>query len=56
VGWPSYADAGPEFDEQVWLTIIETNAIKYAKMLMDKRWSIVFIDDPLFVTSDHPLL
>jgi hypothetical protein len=52
--WQAYADAGPVLDEQAWHTIIEKDAIKYAKMLMTKRWSIVFIDKPLFVTSDHP--
>jgi hypothetical protein len=54
-GWQSYADAGPEFDEQAWHTIVEKGAFRYAKMLLEKRWSMVFIDDPLFVTSDHPL-
>jgi len=53
--WHSYRDAGPELDEQLWLDAIEQDAIKHAKMLMAKRWSIVFIDDPLFVTSDYPL-
>ena len=53
--WQSYRDAGPDLDEKLWLDAIEHDAIKHAKMLMDKRWSIVFIDDPLFVTSDYPL-
>jgi hypothetical protein len=55
IGWESYANAGPEYDEQAWLTIVEKDALGYAKMLLKKRWSMVFIDDPLFVTSDHPL-
>jgi len=53
--WQSYRDAGPELDDKVWLDTIEQDAIKHAKMLMAKRWSIVFVDDPLFVTSDYPL-
>jgi hypothetical protein len=55
IGWQSYADAGPEYDEQAWLTIVEKDAVGYAKMLLEKRWSMIVIDDPLFVTSDHPL-
>lgn len=53
--WASYRDANLELDDQLWLNAIEHDAIRYAKMLMAKRWSIVFIDDPLFVTSDFPL-
>lgn len=53
--WQSYRDAGTDFDGQIWLDAIERDAMKYAKILMAKRWSIVFIDDPLFVTSDYPL-
>jgi hypothetical protein len=53
--WESYRDAGPELDEGLWLNFIERKAARYAKMLMAKRWSMVFIDQPLFVTSDHPL-
>ncbi|MBI1248137.1 DUF4238 domain-containing protein [bacterium] len=54
-GWQSYCEATPELDDQLWLEMIEQDATRYAEMLMDKRWSIVFIDDPLFVTSDYPL-
>lgn len=53
--WQSYRDAGPELDEQLWLDSIERNANVNAEMLMAKRWSIVFIDKPLFVTSDYPV-
>lgn len=41
-------------DVREWLIFIEENAIRFAETLSAKRWSIVFIDEPLFVTSDFP--
>ena len=53
--WLSYSSGGPEDDEWAFVTAIEKEAIRYAKLLMKKRWSVVLIDEPLFVTSDFPL-
>ena len=53
--WPNYRDAGDELSIEMWRKMIEQDAILHAKMLMKKRWSIVFIDEPLFVTSDYPI-
>lgn len=53
--WPSYRDAGHDLSVAMWRKMIEQDAITHAKMLMNKRWSIVFIDEPLFVTSDYPI-
>ncbi len=35
--------------------MIERDAMSYAQMLLKKRWSIVYTQEPLFVTSDYPL-
>jgi hypothetical protein len=53
--WPNYKNADTEEDLAVWRRAIEADAVKHAEMLMKKRWSIVFIDEPLFVTSDYPI-
>lgn len=53
--WNSYRDANQSLDDELWLEAIERDAVNHAKKLMEKRWSIVFIADPLFVTSDFPL-
>ena len=52
--WPNYRDASVEDDVNLWRRMIEQDALNHARMLMKKRWSIVFIDEPLFVTSDYP--
>ncbi len=51
----SNRDSPNEPSNERWLEAIERDAVRYAKMLMKKRWSIVFIDEPLFVTSDYPI-
>jgi len=53
--WPNYRDAGDDLSVAIWRKTIEKDAILHATMLMKKRWSIVFIDEPLFVTSDYPI-
>jgi len=53
--WPNYRDAGDDLSVTMWRKMIEQDATLHAKMLMNKRWSIVFIDEPLFVTSDYPI-
>lgn len=53
--WPHFRDAGDNLSVELWRKMIEQDAILHAKMLMNKRWSIVFIDEPLFVTSDYPI-
>lgn len=53
--WPNYRDAGDDLSVEMWRKMIEQDAILHATMLMKKRWSIVFINEPLFVTSDYPI-
>lgn len=53
--WPNYRNANVEDDTNLWRRMIEQDALNHARMLMKKRWSIVFIDEPLFVTSDYPI-
>lgn len=52
--WEELQTAGPEFDANHWVSLVETEAIGLAEILLAKRWSVVFIDEPLFVTSDYP--
>ena len=53
-GWDEYRNHGRDFDERAWLWTIETEAVRYAETLMAKRWSILQLKSPLFVTSDYP--
>jgi hypothetical protein len=46
---------GHGIDVRRWVNLINDKAIEFAEILLAKRWSIVFIDEPLFVTSDYPL-
>ena len=53
--WLDYKNASVENDINLWRRMIEQDAMNNARMLMKKRWSIVFVDQPLFVTSDYPV-
>ncbi|MFZ6769775.1 DUF4238 domain-containing protein [Undibacterium sp. Di26W] len=52
--WPSYRDATEEDLKRNWIDSIN-NATRYATMLMEMRWSVVFSDEPVFITTDAPV-
>jgi len=41
-------------EHQFFVDMIRTSAIDISEGLMRKRWSMVFMDEPLIVTSDNP--
>jgi len=53
--WQAMKDADENDLHRVFVDMIRTEAYDIAEALMRKRWSIVFMDEPLFVTSDNPL-
>jgi hypothetical protein len=53
--WHNFLSGGDESSVDSWRKMIERDAMRYAQMLLTKRWSIVYTKDPLFVTSDYPL-
>lgn len=52
--WPAYRDAGEEELKRLWIDSV-SSCTWLAEMLMKMRWSIVFSDSPVFITSDHPV-
>ncbi len=52
--WPSYGDASEDDLKRLWINEI-SGAASYAEKLMKMRWSIIFSDEPLFITSDNPV-
>ncbi|MDH5797813.1 MAG: DUF4238 domain-containing protein [Paracoccaceae bacterium] len=52
--WPSYKDASEDDLKRLWINEIN-RATSYAEKLMKMRWSIIFSDEPLFITSDNPV-
>lgn len=53
--WRAMKDADENDLHRVFVDMIRTEAIDIAEGLMRKRWSVVFMDEPLIVTSDNPL-
>jgi len=52
--WKSFVEAGPKDEHQSFVHMIRAEAVHIAEGLMKKRWSVVVMDEPLFVTSDNP--
>ncbi|MCK5708032.1 MAG: DUF4238 domain-containing protein [Candidatus Aureabacteria bacterium] len=45
-----------EYDyHKIFINMIEDNAIGVAKLLMEKRWSVIFSEEPCFITTDQPV-
>jgi hypothetical protein len=53
--WPQYKAVGPEEKKQMFIDGIRQNAIRFAELLMKKRWSIIFSELPVFITTDAPV-
>jgi len=53
--WHQYAKAGPEEKKEMFVKGIKENATYLAEMLMKKRWSVVFSETPVFITTDTPV-
>jgi hypothetical protein len=54
-GWHSYRVFGLEEKKQTFVDGIRQNATHGAKLLMKKRWSVVFSEQPVFITTDTPV-
>jgi len=53
--WPQYKIASPDQKHKIFVDNINQHATSCAEILLKKRWSVVFSDAPLFITSDTPL-
>lgn len=52
--WPSFRDATEDDIKRSWIDEM-SNAAHYAKLMMQMRWSVIFSDSPVFITSDNPI-
>lgn len=53
--WIRYKTAGPNEKKQMFIDSVKQNAIHIVKILMQKRWSVVFSKEPVFITTDTPV-
>jgi hypothetical protein len=53
--WPRYRTADRNDKKQMFLDSLRDNAMHLAEILMQKRWSVVFSEEPVFITSDSPV-
>ena len=54
--YEAYKSAGKNQIQQMFVNFLNTDAINCAKMFLEKRWSILFSEIPLFITSDKPVV
>jgi hypothetical protein len=53
--WHDYRAAGPNEKKRMFVDAIRQNAILGAEILMNKRWYVVFSQQPVFITTDNPV-
>lgn len=53
--WPAYRDASDDDLKQFWISGINGAAAE-AEIFMAMRWSILFSDQPVFITTDNPVV
>lgn len=54
-GWESYKQWGEDEHHRFFSETIRAESGHLAKILLKKRWSVVFSDDKHFITSDKPV-
>lgn len=55
-GWGEYKNYS-EYDHIMFFTsFIESEATEIAELLMEKRWSVVVSEKPVFITTDNPVV
>ncbi len=55
-GYNEYKTADKNEFKKMFINSLNSNAIPTAKILMEKRWSIIFSDKPVFITTDKPVV
>lgn len=55
-GWREYQAWGKNDHDRFFAHVVEAEAIVLAALLMKKRWSIVFSESDIFITSDMPVV
>ena len=55
-GWHEYKAWGKNDHDRFFTHLIQREAIQIARILMKKRWSVVFSERQMFITSDRPVV
>lgn len=53
--WPSYSNASEDDIKRMWLDNVGS-ATWLAEMLMGMRWAILLSEEPVFITTDNPVV
>lgn len=53
--WHAYCAWGKNDHDRLFVDMVEAEAGNIARMLLEKRWSVVFSDKDVFVTTDKPV-
>jgi Protein of unknown function (DUF4238) len=55
VAWPAYRDGTDDDIKRVWLDQVGS-AVWMAELLLNMRWSIIVSKEPVFITTDNPVV
>lgn len=55
-GYNEYKTSGKNEFQRMFIDSLHSNAVPFAEILMEKRWSVIFCDEPLFITTDKPVV
>ena len=55
-GYEEYKKCGKNEFQRMFIDSLHSNAVPFAEILMEKRWSVIFCDDSLFITTDKPVV
>jgi len=53
--WHEYRNWQKDDHHRFFAKSIEFHAVDIAELLLQKRWSVIFADTPVFITSDNPV-
>jgi hypothetical protein len=53
--WERYRTAGPNDHRRFFARTIQSEAVRIAERLLEKRWSVLLAEEDAFVTSDRPV-
>lgn len=54
-GWHDYRSWGKDDHDRFFAHIVQSETGRIAKMLLSKRWSVVYSDEDVFITTDKPV-
>lgn len=55
-GYAKYRDVGADGIQKMFVDQIGSTAIHLAKIMLEKRWSVILAESPVFITTDAPVV